>query len=192
MHQIRRKAAIVGRKRALFGGMNLDGDIAPNKVEKFEKEKAALHEEIICLQKDLDKLKEKRKSTPKHISFAQLPEEHKFKGLSTKSKHFIDTIKMIAYRAETAMSLVLRDWMARGEDTRSLLRSIYSTEADIIPDKETGTLRVRLHHLATHSADETLRKLCNFLNETETRFPGTNLRLVYELVSSQNPRDQES
>ena len=55
---------------------------------------------------------------------------------------------------------------------------------------ENGILTVRLHHLATHCADETLRHLCAELNETETKFPGTNLRLVYDLVSSQNPRDQ--
>ncbi len=39
------------------------------------------------------------------------------------------------------------------------------------------------------------RKLAEFgamnLNETETRFPGTDLRLVFEWVSSQNPGDQE-
>jgi hypothetical protein len=33
--------------------------------------------------------------------------------------------------------------------------------------------------------------LCKELNETETVYPGTKLRLVYELVSSRIPGNQE-
>jgi hypothetical protein len=32
--------------------------------------------------------------------------------LSTQSKHLIDTIKMVAYRAETAMAAILREHLA--------------------------------------------------------------------------------
>ncbi len=81
--------------------------------------------------------------------------------------------------------------MSRHDDARSLLRGIYCTEADLAPDEERGTLTVRLHHLANASASDAVRHLCDELNSTETTYPGTKLRLVYELVSSQNPRDQE-
>jgi len=37
--------------------------------------------------------------------------------------------------------------------------------------------------LANHSSSESIRYLCNELNATETIFPGTNLRLIYKLVS---------
>jgi len=33
--------------------------------------------------------------------------------------------------------------------------------------------------------------LCAELTQTETVFPTTKLRLIYEVVSSQNPRDHE-
>ncbi len=72
------------------------------------KQKAALQEEIECFQKQINTLKEKRKETPHHICVKDLPEDERFEQLSTQSKHFIDTIKMIAYRAETAMANVLR------------------------------------------------------------------------------------
>ncbi len=87
---------------------------------------------------------------------------------------------------------VVREQIAREDDARSLLRAIYSAEADLLPDEEKGTLTVRLHHLATHCGDETLRHLCAELNESEMRFPGTDLRLVYDLVSSQNRGSQDS
>ena len=59
------------------------------------------------------------------------PKTHVFDRLSTQSKHLVDTIKMIAYRAETAMAHIVRQNMTRHDDARSLLRAIYSTEIDI-------------------------------------------------------------
>ena len=190
--QVRRKVALLSRKLAEFGGLGLKGEIAPKKVEKYEKKKAALQEEIMHLQAEVEGLKASRKAVDRHITVSELPEEHRFTRLSTQSKHFVDTIKMIAYRAETAMVHVLREQMARDDDARSLLRALYSAEADLAPDEEAGTLTVSLHHLGTQCSDETLLHLCRALNETETRFPGTELRLVYDLVSSQNPGDQEA
>jgi hypothetical protein len=93
---------------------------------------------------------------------------------------------MIAYRAETAMAQILRQNMTRHDDARSLLRAIYSTEVDIVPDEQTNTLTIRLHPLANTSSDLAVRHLCAELNTTETLFPGTELRLIYDLVSSKN------
>jgi hypothetical protein len=77
--------------------------------------------------------------------------EARFDRLSTQSKHFIDIIKMIAYRAETAMAQILRQNMTRHDDARSLLRAIYSTEVDIVPDPQANTLTIRLRPLANTS-----------------------------------------
>lgn len=60
-----------------------------------------------------------------------------------------------------------------------------------MPNEQAGTLTVRLHHLAIRAQDDALRHLCAELNATETVFPGSQLRLVYELVSPQNPGPQE-
>ena len=90
---------------------------------------------------------------------------------------------MVAYRGETAMAQMAREKMRREDDARSLLRALYSTEADLLPDEIAGTLTVRVHHQANRCADEVIRHFCTELNQTETIFPGTNLRLVYEMVS---------
>ena len=39
--------------------------------------------------------------------------------------------------------------------------------------------------------DASVAHLCKELNATETIYPGTNLRMAYELVSSKNPGDKE-
>lgn len=183
-NDVRRKVGMLNRKHAQFGSMQLTGDIEPEQVQRYERDKATLHQEIECLQVDVNGLKQARKATPHHIKAADLSEEDRFRCLSTRTKGFVDTIKMIAYRAETAMTHIVRETLSRIDDARSLLRQVYSTEADLVPDPAAGTLTVRLHHMANQSADSTVRHLCEELNATMTQFPGTTLRLIYELVST--------
>jgi transposase len=189
--EIRKKAARLSRVRAQFGALSLEGEIEPKKVEAYEHKKAELQTESEHLQEQLAALKAERKSVPRHITFGELPADAKFERLRIHSKHLIDTIKMIAYRAETAMMHVLQETLARQDDARALLCALYNQDADLVPDAVAGTLTIRLHHMASHAQDEAVRHLCEELNATQTQFPGSDLRLVYELVSSQNPRPQE-
>ncbi len=181
--QVRSKQGHLTRKLAAFSAMGLKGEIEPKKVATFEHQKAQLQEQIEALSQELAELKNQRKAVQRHITIAELPEQERFQQLSTQSKHLIDTIKMVAYRAETAMVQMAREKMRREDDARSLLRALYNTEADLLPDENAGTLRVRVHHQANRCTDEVIRHLCHELNQTETIFPGTNLRPVYELVS---------
>ncbi|TXK96856.1 hypothetical protein BMR10_06670 [Methylococcaceae bacterium CS4] len=181
--QIRSSQGKLNRLLARFATLTLDAPIEPDKVEPFLQKKTICQEEIEAFQVQIKTLKEKRKQTPHYLKVKDLPEEEQFQQLSTKSKHFIDTIKMIAYRAETAMANLLRETLSRPDEVRSLLRAIYSSEADLIPDHEQGTLTVKLHHLANRSYDVAIQKLCDELNSTETKFPRTNLRMIFKLGS---------
>jgi hypothetical protein len=113
-----------------------------------------------------------------------LPEAERFQQLSTHSKHLVDTLKMIAYRAETAMANLLREHLSHPDEVRRLLQALYRTEADLWPDHDAGTLTVRLHPLANASSDLAIQKLLEELNETETLFPRTQLRLIFKMGSS--------
>jgi len=182
--QVRSATGKLTRRLAKFAAMTLQEPIEPKHVEPFLRRKASLQEEIETLQHDLDALKAKRKETPHHITVEELPEEARFRQLSTHSKHLVDTLKMIAYRAETAMAISLREHLKRPDEARRLLRALYTTEADLIPDPQAGTLTVRLHHSANAATDRVVEKLCEDLNETETIFPRTNLRLIMKLGST--------
>ena len=151
-----------------------------------------MREEIELLEKDLATLRDQRKQTPQHVRWIDLPEAERFVPLAPTRKQFLDTIQMIACRAETALAGLPREVMARSDDTRALLREIFAAEADLIPDEGAGTLTVRLHHPPTRASDEAARFLAEHLNTTETIYPGANLRSVYKLVSDFNPPDQES
>jgi len=182
--QVRSTTGKLNRRLAKFAAMTLEEPIEPKYVEPFVRRKAALQEEIETLGHALATLKANRKETPQHITVDELPEEARFRQLSTQSKHLVDTVKMIAYRAETAMANSLREHLARPDEARRLLRALYTTEADLLPDPDAGTLTVRLHHSANAATDRAIAALCAELNATETVFPRTNLRLVLQLGST--------
>lgn len=181
--RIKSKAGTLGRRWRDFGQLTLQEEPSPKEMAGYERKKGTLKEEIDLLSEEVSRLKEKRKKTPRHVTIADLPEEETFTQLTPTRKHFIDTIRMIAYRAETAMAILLRDVLARSDDARSFLRELFASEADLIPNIEMGTLTVRLHHMANHMSDEAVRFLSDNLNATETLYPGTNLRMIYKMVS---------
>jgi hypothetical protein len=183
--QIRSQAGRRHRLAAQFGALALSEDPTHSQVQSFQQRKGHLQEEIQVLDLEIDKLKQLRKQTPHHIPVKSLPEQARFTRLRTERKHFIDTLKMIAYRAETSMASLLREHMARGsDDARALLRQIFQTEADLTPDLAANTITVRLHHLTQAAHDQAIEKLLADLNATQTVFPGTELTLVFKLGSS--------
>ncbi len=188
--KVRNRNGKLQRQMALFGELSLE-TLEKSEVEIYQKKKGELQENISGMQQELGKLKEERKQTAHHVTVEQLPEKDRFTRLATEKKHFVDTIKMIAYRAETAMAHLLKEKLSRTDDVRVLLRRIYENEVDLKPDLEAKTLTVQLHHLATNAHDEAIRHLSTELNATETIFPGTDLRLIYKLGSSQIPPGQE-
>ena len=138
-------------------------------------------------------LKTERKAAPRHLTLKELPEAERFGQLRTTKKHFADTLKLIAYRAETALVALAREPLSRPEDARSLIRQIFESAVDRCPNPEEKILTVRLHRLSSAIHDGVLEHLCAELTATETIYPGTELRLVFEPVrASQIPRDQES
>ena len=181
--QIRALGEKQRRQLALFGALELSG-LADEEVADYQRKKGQLREAIDALARQSESLKAQRKETPRHIAVKDLPEQDRFSRLLTERKHFVDTVKLIAYRAETSMASVLREKLSRPDDARSLLRQIYGTEVDLIPDLDAKTLTVRLHHLTQAAHDEAVRHLCDQLNATETIFPDTELKLIYKLGTS--------
>lgn len=182
--QIRSQAGQRHRLAAQFGALALSEEPSESEIDRFQQRKGQLREEIQTRDLEIDKLKQNRKSTPHHVAVKELPEEDRFTRLRTERKHFIDTLKMIAYRAESSMASLLREYLARGcDDARALLRQIFQTEADLTPDLVAHTLTVSLHHLTQASHDQAIVKLLADLNATKTVFPGTKLTLVFKLGS---------
>ncbi len=182
--QIRSQTGQRHRLAAQFGALALSEDPTESELHRFQQRKAQLREDIQAKDTEIGNLKQLRKNLSHHVTVQSLPDDDRFTRLRTERKHFIDTLKMIAYRAESSMASLLREHMTRGgDDVRALLRQVFHTDADLTPDLAHNTLTVRLHHLTLAAHDRAIEKLLVDLNATQTLFPGTNLTLVFKLGS---------
>ena len=190
---VRRERALLTRQQARFAAVSLKPEASPEEAVQYEQHKGQLLEQIQQQQTKLDGLKTERKENARHLALKDLPEKERFSQLSPTKKHFVDTIKLIAYRAETALVQVVREKLQREDDARALVRQVLASAVDLCPNQEQKTLTVRLHQLSTAAHNAVLEHLCAELTASETTFPGTELRLIFEPVGIISlPRDQES
>ena len=182
--QIRRERGRLQRLEAQFGAHTLPPEGTPEQVQNFEQEGGQLREKIQRQTAFIEELKTKRGQIERKVPLKELPEAERYRQLRPESKHFIDTIKMIAYRAESALAGEMREHLQREDDVRALLRRVFVTPANLRPDYEQKTLLVELHRLGSPLQDAAVAKLCDELTATETRFPTTELRLIYRQVGS--------
>ncbi|HLN30680.1 MAG TPA: hypothetical protein VK395_23265 [Gemmataceae bacterium] len=187
-------------RQARFAALTLHPESDDAARAKWEKRKAELVEEIQQFEKELAEIDGKLKETPGHLAWDELPAAEKFERLAPSRKQLVDTVKMIAYRAETAMASIVREVLARTDDARSLLRDLFRSDADLVPDMEQRVVRVHVHPMSNPRSNRAIAHLLEHLNAAEFTYPGTNLRLVYSiaggaetpnLAPDQNPADQE-
>ncbi|MEO8497765.1 MAG: putative transposase [Planctomycetota bacterium] len=172
--------------QARFAARTLHPEADEKKAVRWEKQKSVLREEIEQLEHQVDSLREQMKSTPKHLEWDQFPADAKFERLAPSRKRLTDTVKLVAYRAETAMSGLLRESLRREDDSRSLLRDLFRSDADITPHCDTKVLEGRIHTLANPRSNHAIQHLLDHLNAAESNFPGTEFRLTYTLTEPEN------
>ena len=177
--QFRSLKAKLTQRQARFAALTLHPQAEPAEVQKWERQKASLQEQIEQLENELNLLKTRMASTPKHLPWDDLPEEQKFERLAPSRKRLTDTVKMLAYRAETALAAIVREKLSHADEARSLIRDLFRSDADILPHEAAEVLEVRLHTLANPRSNRAIQHLLDHLNAAEFTYPGTNLRLTY-------------
>lgn len=138
-------------------------------------------EEIQLLEAEEQKILIQRKQQPYKISIGEMPEDARYNKLKAESKHLQNIIKIICYRAETAIAnLLAAHYRKSTNEIRALVKSVIFTKADLYPNYQTNTLTVRLNGLATPRDNMAISKIFQTLNDYEAVFPGTKLKLVYK------------
>jgi hypothetical protein len=122
-----------------------------------------------------------RKNTPKKVTLDSLPEDQRPRELLPLNKMLCDTVKMIAYRAETALVALLRPHLKKENEARALIRELFVTSADIEPDPVANTLTIRIHHMASPVNNKAIKALLQQLTELNFKHPETQQRLIYTL-----------
>lgn len=142
---------------------------------------AELSQRIRAHQAQCRELQVRLAALPQRVPVKEVVDEPEIVQLAPEAKHLTDTIKMVAYRAETALVRCLAPHYAKTEDEgRALVREMLLSSADIVPNPEEHRLLVRLHSLANPRSNEALANLCDTLNALELPYPGTTLTLRYE------------
>ncbi len=168
----------------VFRKIEIDEDLTIDKaLEKYAKKSDSLLK-INDFEIEIKDLLEQRSNIKPRIKIEEMPEDKKYNKLKTESKKLKNAILMIAYRAETSLYNTMNEFYKNNKkDGRMILKEIFTSDADIIPDYENNILNVRLHSLSNNRFNEVASKICNILNETETPYPNTNLILNYQTVA---------
>jgi hypothetical protein len=161
-------------------------------TEKKFKQQSIVKEELQQLELQQQELIEERKKYPYKISIKEMAEKDRYNKLDFESKLFQNIIKMICYRAETSFSILLAaNYRKKTTEMRALTKSLIASKANIIPDYENKTLTVELYSLANPRDNKAAMEICKTLNDSETKFPGTDLQLIYKFATISCPIYQE-
>ena len=117
-----------------------------------------------------------RTALPARVKLAQARPDPK--RLAPSRKRLSDGLKMLAYQVETDLTrMVAPHYKRSAEDGRKLIVAAMKSAGDL--ELSGGELRVTLRPQSSPHRSQAIAHLCRELNETETCFPGTSLRVRY-------------
>jgi hypothetical protein len=129
---------------------------------------------------------ERRKAIPSRVTISEALQEPPVR-LRTETKRLSDTFKMVAYQTETALVNLLRPHYSRTEDEgRTLVASALQSAAELTINNE--ELCVTLAAQSSPHRTRAILAVCGELNKIRACFPGTNLRLRFEVAGAAVPR----
>jgi hypothetical protein len=144
--------------------------------------KAESVEAMQAMHEELARLRLERKQTPRKVKLDSLPEDQRPNELLPLGKMLCDTVKMIAYRAETALVALLRRHLKNEDEARALIRDLFVASADIEPDERAKTLTIRIHRMANPAQDKAIAGLLDELTQQGFCHPETGAKMIYTLV----------
>ena len=130
----------------------------------------------------VQQLEKRRAAVPRRVPVQALTQAPVVK-LAPERKHLTNLIKMVAYQTESDLvRLVAPHYKRVGQEGRTLIQSALASGADI---EVTATeLRITLAPLSSEHRIRAIARLCKELNQTQTQFPGSELRLHYAIRES--------
>lgn len=128
----------------------------------------------------VERMREELRDVPKRVSASEAADGEPVLRLKTETKRLTDTIKSVAYQAETSLFRMIRSHYSRHEDEgRKLIASAMQLSGDIkVGARE---LHITLAPAASPNRTRAIAQLCDELNAGETTYPGTQLRLRYAI-----------
>lgn len=152
-------------------------------VRGFKISHAELRRKINELRATREQVNADLKALPKRVPVHETMDAAPVVQLERERKIITDTLKMVAYRAETQLANLVGPLLPyRDDEARKFMRQVFELPADLLPNYDQGTLVVRLHSMTTPRDNHALATLCEVLNDLAVCYPGTELRLVLEAM----------
>ena len=130
----------------------------------------------------VEQLEARRNKIPRRVPVQSISSELVVK-LAPEIKHLTNLIKMVAYQAESELLRTMAPHYHRvADEGRTLIQSALGSTADL--EVTENELTVTLAPLSSAHRTRAIAGLCKELNEFETIFPGSSLRLRYEIRGS--------
>lgn len=140
----------------------------------------ALTADLRRAEVDLDTAQTAHRAVPTRLPLAQVNPGQQVLDIQTKL--ITHAIRMAAFNTITALARAIRvhtSYARADDEAHNLIRQALTGSGDIDPGD--GVLTVRLDPLPTQRATTAIAELCEHLTATQTRYPGTDLVLRYEV-----------
>jgi hypothetical protein len=139
----------------------------------------AAGKEIQKLQCQINALARTRRKLPTRIKVRDLPSDSQFR-LETERKILTGTVKLMAYRVESALLNAIRPHYSHAEqEGRQLIQEIFQASGDL--DVQGNVVTITLEPLSSQHRTRVLEKLCESLTEQRCCYPGTTQRLTFRV-----------
>jgi hypothetical protein len=187
-HKIKKEKEKTARVKAkLFPLAEQSIEALLQEIPGLNARQAELLEHIEKHQLTEKNLEDQLSKIPARIKLKDMPDQIRYNKLKNESKMLMNILKMICYRAETAVANELATYLSGGKDEkRMLVKQIMENNADLLPDYENKTLTVVLHSLSAPRFNNAAAKLAELLTQTETIFPGSNLLMKFKISAHSN------
>jgi hypothetical protein len=136
--------------------------------------------DLRAAESDLDGAQEAHRAVSARLPLAQVNPGQQV--LDVQTKLITHAIRIAAFNTATDLARAIRvhtGYARANHEAHTLVRQALTNSGDIDPGN--GTLTVRLDPLPTQRATTAIAQLCEHLTATQTRYPGTDLTLRYEV-----------
>ena len=139
--------------------------------------------DLRAAQSNLDTAQAAHRAVPARLPLAQVNPGQQVLDIQTKL--ISHAIRIAAFNTATALARAIRvhtGYARANHEAHALVRQALTGSGDIDPGN--GTLTIRLDPLPTGRATAAIAQLCEHLTATQTRYPGTDLVLRYEVKTN--------
>jgi transposase len=180
--ELRKARAHFNKLKQTYGEVSLDYiEGRTPTTREFKAADKKISQEIRDAADRIAKLVAQQKSLPLRVPLTEARPGQDLLKLSTERKHLTNVLKLVAYQIESDLANLIRPHYARAEEEgRTLIQTALQSTAALEPTNQ--ELRVTLSPLSSAHRSHAVAALCESLNKTETRFPGTGLLMRFAVA----------